>query len=128
MEGHGAAGGGLAASNPVRKTMLTPAAAGAHPQTVSDDEVERSNRILSLLRETSSRFPDLRTRLGALPMFALARVGAMCIAIVHGDAESLAGWRFAHDSLDAAAMTIDTADFQVYRLSSGRALNNLLAE
>jgi hypothetical protein len=32
-------------------------------------------------------------------MHALARVGALRIGIVHGDAWALAGWRFAHDSL-----------------------------
>lgn len=73
----------------------------AYPDAVADEDVARSNAILSLLRETSRQFPDLRVRLGALPMFASARVGDMRIGIVHGDAESLAGWRFAHDALDA---------------------------
>ncbi len=73
----------------------------AYPETVSDAEVARSNSILSMLRETARRFPDLRAQLGALPMFASARVGSMRIGIVHGDAESLAGWRFAQHSLDA---------------------------
>jgi hypothetical protein len=73
----------------------------AYPETVSDDEVARSNRILGMLRETARGFPDLRARLGALPMFASARVATRRIGIVHGDAESLAGWRFAQHSLDA---------------------------
>jgi len=73
----------------------------AYPETVIDAEVARSNRILSLLRETARGFPDLRAQLGALPMVASARVGKLRIGIVHGDAESLAGWRFAHQSLDA---------------------------
>jgi len=73
----------------------------AYPETVSEEEVARSNRILSMLRETARQFPDLRARLGALPMYASARVGSLRIGIVHGDAESLAGWRFAQHSLDA---------------------------
>jgi len=72
----------------------------AYPETVSDEDVARSNSILSMLRETARGFPDLRARLGALPMFASARVATLRIGIVHGDAESLAGWRFAQHSLD----------------------------
>ncbi len=74
----------------------------AYPETVADAEVARSNRILDMLRETARSFPYLRARLGTLPMLASARVGRLRIGIVHGDAESLAGWRFAHQSLDAS--------------------------
>ena len=73
----------------------------AYPVSVPEMEVARSNSILGMLRETARRFPELRTRLEALPMFASARVGPLRIGIVHGDAESLAGWRFAQHSLDA---------------------------
>lgn len=73
----------------------------AYPETVADAEVARSNRILDTLRETARRYPALRAQLGALPMVASARVGGLRIGIVHGDAESLAGWRFAQQSLDA---------------------------
>ena len=38
--------------------------------------------------------------LGGLPMHALALVGGARVGIVHGDAQALAGWRFAHDRLD----------------------------
>ncbi|OIQ88992.1 hypothetical protein GALL_291150 [mine drainage metagenome] len=73
----------------------------AYPETVSDAEVARSNRILDMLRDTARDFPDLRAQLAGLPMLASARVGGLRIGIVHGDAESLAGWRFAQQSLDA---------------------------
>jgi hypothetical protein len=73
----------------------------AYPASVSDEEVQRSNEILRALNATAARFPALRAQLGALPMHAAARVGALRIGIVHGDAESLAGWRFSHDQLDA---------------------------
>ena len=73
----------------------------AYPDSVSDAEVGRSNEILRALRATAARFPALRNKLGALPMHAAAQVGALRIGIMHGDAESLAGWRFAHDQLDA---------------------------
>jgi len=73
----------------------------AYPDSVGDAEVGRSNEILRALRATAARFPALRRQLGALPMHAAAQVGALRIGIVHGDAESLAGWRFAHAQIDA---------------------------
>lgn len=66
----------------------------AYPNHVDDADVERSNSILRQLRDTSRQCPDLRNGLASLPMHAVARVGGARIGIVHGDAESLAGWRF----------------------------------
>ncbi len=71
----------------------------AYPESVPDDDVERSNRILATLRDVATQVPGAREQLGALPMHALAQVGRLRIGIVHGDAWSLAGWRFAHDQL-----------------------------
>jgi hypothetical protein len=75
----------------------------AYPASVSDAEVERSNRILLRLRETARRHEALTARLAALPMQRVAEVGPLRIGLVHGDAESLAGWGFAHDQLQAGA-------------------------
>ena len=75
----------------------------AYPVDVSDAEVSRSNEILARLRTTAARAPELRARLGALPMNLVARVGEARIGIVHGDAASLAGWGFAQDRLDDPA-------------------------
>ena len=72
----------------------------AYPLDVSDTDVSRSNEILERLRTTARAFPQLRERLGALPMNLVARVGEARIGIVHGDASSLAGWGFAQDRLD----------------------------
>ena len=72
----------------------------AYPLDVSDAEVSRSNEILEALRATARRHPAVRSRLAALPMHLVARVGEARIGIVHGDAASLAGWGFAHDRLD----------------------------
>jgi hypothetical protein len=71
----------------------------AYPESVPDDDVERSNRILATLREVAAQVPGARGQLAALPMHALAQVGRLRLGIVHGDAWSLAGWRFAHDRL-----------------------------
>ena len=75
----------------------------AYPESVPDDDVERSNEILDRLRATARRVdalePGTRSRLAALPMHLVANVGGARVGIVHGDAWALAGWRFAHDSL-----------------------------
>jgi hypothetical protein len=73
----------------------------AYPDSVSDAKVDRSNAILAALRNTAARNPPLRTRLGALSTHSVVQVGGLRVGIVHGDAESLAGWRFAHNELDA---------------------------
>lgn len=73
----------------------------AYPDDVPDADVERSNAILRRLRAVAAEVPQARAQLGALPMHAVAQVGALRIGIVHGDAWSLAGWRFAQGALHA---------------------------
>ena len=73
----------------------------AYPDDVGDAFVERSNRIHARLKVTAARFPDVTQRLSALPMVARFRVGGCRIGVVHGDADSLAGWRFDAKALDA---------------------------
>jgi hypothetical protein len=73
-----------------------------HPEEVGDAFVERSNRIHARPRATAARFPDVLQRLSALPpMVARFRVGGCRIGVVHGDADSLAGWPFDAKALDA---------------------------
>jgi hypothetical protein len=71
----------------------------AYPDYVADAEVEFSNRIIERLRRTARDAPDIAERLLRLPMQMTAEVGGIRIGIVHGDAESLAGWGFAHEEL-----------------------------
>jgi len=74
-----------------------------YPDWVGDATVEHSNRIMERLRaaaQASGR--DLR-RLAALPMTRVAAVGGERVGIVHGDAESLAGWNFAQEVLATPA-------------------------
>ncbi len=71
----------------------------AYPAWVGDAVVERSNRILQQLRATAGTCPDLLPRLAALPMHRRIDVGGLRMAVVHGDAESLAGWGFAQEHL-----------------------------
>ena len=71
----------------------------AYPDWVGDDVVTRSNRILQRLRATAQGQPGLQRQLAALPMWLRADVGGLRVAIVHGDAESLAGWGLAQEHL-----------------------------
>ena len=72
----------------------------AYPDNVSDAEVARSNAILERLRRTAQESPASPARLGRLPMNRVAEVGGLRIGLVHGDPESLAGWRFSREALD----------------------------
>ena len=70
----------------------------AYPESVDDGTVRRSNAILAQLRAGTGE--AARERLHGLPMHLVAQVGALRVGIVHGDAASLAGWRFAQEALD----------------------------
>lgn len=73
----------------------------AYPDWVGDQVVERSNRIHKALRRcvTSEQQRELRS----LPMWLRADVGPLRLGLVHGDAQSLAGWGFAQEHLRDAA-------------------------
>jgi hypothetical protein len=72
----------------------------AYPDYVGDDVVERSNQIITRLRATAGRFPELVRRMGALPRYLTAGVAGERVGIVHGDPESLAGWRLALEAME----------------------------
>lgn len=72
----------------------------AYPDQVDAAVVERSNRIHARLKATAQRHAELTARLDSLPLFARYDVGHCRVAVVHGDAESLAGWRFGVDDID----------------------------
>jgi hypothetical protein len=88
----------------------------AYPADVDAGTVERSNRIHARLKQTAQAHPELRRRLGQLPMLRRYRVGSTSIGVVHGDAESLAGWGFDIAALDAA----DKRDWIAGRVSGSR--------
>jgi hypothetical protein len=72
----------------------------AYPDYIGDQVVDRSNQIMTRLRATASRFPDLVERLGDLPRHLTASVGGHRVGILHGDPESLAGWRLALEAME----------------------------
>ena len=77
--------------------------------------LRQASQVSAPLRATALAQPGLTARLGALPLFAVAQVGAIRVGIVHGDADSLAGWGFSQEALatpeglDAAGEAIATA-------------------
>jgi hypothetical protein len=80
-----------------------------YPDWVGDDTVRRSNRIMERLRATARSLPHTPVRLAALPMHLIAHVGGARIAIVHGDADSLAGWAFSQEALATRTGLVDAA-------------------
>lgn len=93
----------------VETEIATPdAAAGCgcgYPDWVGDATVEHSNRIMERLRAAAQASGRDLSRLAGLPMTLLAAVGGERVGIVHGDAESLAGWNFAQEVLATPAGT-----------------------
>lgn len=94
-----------------------------YPEWVGDGVVERSNTIMRRLAATAAGFADLRRRMGELPMHARVDVGGVGVGVVHGDAESLAGWGFAPEHLaEPAALTqaarwFDAAGVRIFACS-----------
>ncbi len=71
----------------------------AYPPQVSDEVVEHSNKIFERLHGTALRHAVVRQYFRSLPMFARYQIAGQHVGIVHGDFESLAGWRFDVNSL-----------------------------
>lgn len=71
----------------------------AYPDHVDGAVVERSKRIHARLKATAAGHPDIFAAQAGLPMIARFAVGGLRVAVVHGDADSLADWHF-----DAAAL------------------------
>ena len=110
------------------ETELAQPQAGAgcgcgYPDWVGDEDVARSNRMIERLKATASRTTAAAARLAALPMHLVAQVGGQRVAIVHGDADSLAGWGFSQETLatpegtDVAAAAFDIARVDVFASS-----------
>ena len=66
----------------------------AYPEDVDQGVVDRSNFIHTELKRTAQQQPELLARLLEKPFFARYSVSGLNVAVVHGDGDSLAGWRF----------------------------------
>ena len=91
----------------------------AYPDWVGDAEVARSNRIIERLRATAQGAPQALNLLAKLPMTLVAEVEGERVAVVHGDADALAGWSFSQErlaspqGLAAARAAFDAAGVRV---------------
>lgn len=74
----------------------------AYPDWVGDATVGHSNRIIERLRATARASGQDLQRLASLPMHLVVEAGGERVGIVHGDAESLAGWNFSQEVLASA--------------------------
>jgi hypothetical protein len=71
-----------------------------YPPYVDQVTVDYSNQIMLQLRERAQGCGALVRELSALPMYLTVQVGEERIGILHGDAESLAGWGFAVENME----------------------------
>jgi hypothetical protein len=79
----------------------------AYPSAVSQVTVERSNQIQKKLKDAvSSQF---LADAASLPMTLTYQVGPTKVGVVHGDAQSLAGWQFDPSQLDDPANHVKIA-------------------
>ena len=72
----------------------------SYPDSVAPEIVERSDAIHRRLSETARQFPDAIQYFSQLPMFRKYTVAGTSIAVIHGDADSLAGWNFDSSMID----------------------------
>lgn len=70
-----------------------------YPAYFNDAYVQRSNAIMAQLRQRARQHPALTQALQQLPFYRVVQIGRMRIGVVHGDANSLAGWDFAAERL-----------------------------
>lgn len=66
----------------------------AYPENVDQGVVDRSNFIHTELKRIAQQQPELLNSLLQKPFFARYAVSGLKVAVVHGDGDSLAGWRF----------------------------------
>jgi hypothetical protein len=80
----------------------------AYPEWVGDATVAHSNAIIDRLRAAALASGRNSAMLAALPMHLVAEIGGERVGIVHGDAESLAGWKFSQETLSTPEGIADT--------------------
>lgn len=75
----------------------------SYPDDVPQALVDRSNLIHARLSRTARHDPHWRGELAALDFWRGVRIGDARVGVVHGDADSLAGWSFDARTLRQAA-------------------------
>ncbi|WP_214367316.1 metallophosphoesterase family protein [Pseudonocardia sp. H11422] len=77
-----------------------------YPGYVSDSVVADSNAVVGRLRATAAAHPEHLARLADLPRHLTVTVGGRRVAVVHGDPESLAGWKLALEAVEPGDPTV----------------------
>lgn len=72
----------------------------AYPDYIDDATVELSNTIASVLGRTAAGAPESLDMLRGLPHFVVVEVAGTRVGVLHGDPESLAGWRLALEAAE----------------------------
>lgn len=78
----------------------------AYPDYIDNATVELSNKIASTLALTAASTPESVDMLRGLPRFLVGEIAGTRIGILHGDSESLAGWRLALEAAEPADQAI----------------------
>ncbi len=71
-----------------------------YPSYVSQGVVDRSNTIAQELEKQARAFPDIVEGLKALPRTMTVEIGTQRIGVLHGDPESMAGWKFSVEAME----------------------------
>lgn len=72
----------------------------SYPNSVAPEIVERSDAIHRRLSATARKFLEATRYFSKLPMVKKYKVSGIKVAVVHGDADSLAGWNFDYSLID----------------------------
>jgi predicted phosphodiesterase len=91
----------------------------AYPGFVDDATVDRSNRIIERLRANVNEVRGLRDPLVGLPRLLRLAVGGTITGVIHGDPESVAGWRFAFESVTDPAHPLSAAQVRAWADETG---------
>jgi len=71
-----------------------------HWLDVDPDDFRAISETVLIHHAIAARFPELVGRLGQLPCYLTASVAGRRIGILHGDPESLPGWRLALEAME----------------------------
>ena len=96
--------GHIAIKGNVEAEIGAPSGSGCgcnYPDYVDAATVDRSNALMTSLQSVAAGMPDICCALDALPLALTIQIGEARVGVVHGDAESLAGWSFAQEQLVA---------------------------
>lgn len=72
-----------------------------YPDFVDQGVVTRSNRIMARLQQQAAQVPEVGAQLASLKRWRFGIFGGLKVLVVHGDAESLAGWGLSRQAFAA---------------------------